>query len=350
MTRNAQILRVKIALRDVDPPIWRRIEIPATGTFWDLHVAIQNAMGWEDAHLHAFQVRNPETGAVDEIGIPSEDEDLADPTVEILPDWVTPLRAYWTRPGDRAEYLYDFGDDWQHEITLEAIGSREGKTTYPRCLDGARACPPEDCGGPWGYMDTLARRADPKHPEYEETIRWLGEGFDPEAFDPRAVRFDSPKRRLQETMEGPIEFLAGLLDQALADVPGGNPAVLSLDLESLSEGDLLDLHRRVTERLDALARARTHGQIHRYAIGDRVVFTPTGRPPVTGVVVRHNKKTVGVAADDGHRWNVSPTLLSLIEVPAVTRGPLRLLPVGPTSPPESAPPRTRSRNRKGRRR
>jgi hypothetical protein len=105
------------------------------------------------------------------------------------------VAAYLRRPGDQAEYEYDFGDDWAHELTLEAIGIRHAKTKYPRCTGGARACPPEDCGGPHGYDNLLAALADPSHEEHEDLLAWLGGPFDAEAFDPARVRFDNPKKR-----------------------------------------------------------------------------------------------------------------------------------------------------------
>lgn len=189
--RNA--LQFKVQLRDIEPSIWRRFEVPASYSFWDLHVAIQDVMGWLDYHLHAFRVQNPRTGEVAQIGIP--DEEGLDGEPEFLPGWEAPVSRYLNQPGDRAEYEYDFGDGWEHELVLEAVGIRYPGTRYPRCLAGARACPPEDCGGSRGYAELLETMADPTHEEYESTLTWLGGRFDPEAFDPRRVRFDNPKKR-----------------------------------------------------------------------------------------------------------------------------------------------------------
>jgi len=186
-------LQFRVTLAEVEPHVWRRIEVPASYTFWDLHVAVQDAMGWLDYHLHMFRVRNPVTGEIDEIGIPDEDAFEGDPVC--LPGWEVPVAGYFDAVSTHATYEYDFGDGWVHEIELEAVGRRQTGTNYPRCLDGQRACPPEDCGGPHGYARLLETIADPTDEEYESTMEWLGGEFDPDAFSPRKVRFDNPKKR-----------------------------------------------------------------------------------------------------------------------------------------------------------
>jgi hypothetical protein len=192
MDAKRDVLGFKVTLRKVRPAVWRRIEVPAKYTFWDLHVAIQDAMGWLDCHLHLFRVRNVR-GHIAEIGIPDEDG-FEDDTV-ILPGWTIPLADYFFRIGAEAEYEYDFGDGWVHALRLESIAPRVPRTRYPRCNSGARRCPPEDCGGPHGYARLLAILRNPQHEEYMETVAWLGGPFDPAAFDPAAVRFDNPAKR-----------------------------------------------------------------------------------------------------------------------------------------------------------
>ncbi len=182
----------RVSLKGISPRIWRRIEVPAAYSFWDLHVAIQDSMGWLDYHLHRFLIRDRVTHVIDEIGIPDEERLFDD---ETIPGWEMPLRVYFMKRDDRAEYLYDFGDGWQHDVVLEGISERLPKTKYPRCLGGARACPPEDCGGTGGYGRLLRIISDPYHDEYEDMMGWLGGGYDPEAFDPSAVHFDRPRKR-----------------------------------------------------------------------------------------------------------------------------------------------------------
>jgi hypothetical protein len=162
-------------------------------SFWDLHVALQDAMGWLDYHLHLFRVRNPKSEGTDEIGIP--DEDAFEDAPVCLPGWEVPIAQYFDTAGTRGTYEYDFGDGWVHEIELEAVGQRQPGTKYPRCLDGLGTCPPEDCGGAHGYARLLETIADPTDEEYESTMEWLGGPFNPNAFSPRQVRFDNPKKR-----------------------------------------------------------------------------------------------------------------------------------------------------------
>jgi hypothetical protein len=193
-------MQFKITLAEVQPPVWRRIEVPASYSFWDLHVAVQDAMGWLDCHLHMFRLRNPGSREIDEIGIPDEDAFEGDPVC--LPGWEISIARYFEAVGTSASYEYDFGDGWVHEIELEAVGRRQTGIRYPRCLDGQRACPPEDCGGPHGYARMLETIADPTDEEYESTIEWLGGSFDPEVFSPGKVRFDNPKERWRIAFTG----------------------------------------------------------------------------------------------------------------------------------------------------
>jgi hypothetical protein len=193
-----QIYQFKITLKDIEPPIWRRIHVPETYTFWDLHVAIQDVMGWLDYHLHEFEIIHPATGMKVNIGIPDEDFDL---DTEILPGWKQKIADYFSIENPKAKYTYDFGDNWRHEIKLEKMLPRENGVKYPLCIDGKRACPPEDCGGTWGYENFLKIIMDPRHERYEEMLEWVGGEFDPEHFDAREVHFDNPKKRLKLVLE-----------------------------------------------------------------------------------------------------------------------------------------------------
>ena len=162
----------KVTLKGIEPTVWRRIVVPATYSFWDLHVAIQDSMGWLDCHLHAFRLRSPESDEAVEIGIP--DDDVFEGVEPFLPGWEIPIAAYFGKPGARAEYEYDFGDGWEHEVVLEEITVRAPKVKYPICLDGSGACPPEDCGGVPGYEEMLTALRDPTHEEHESILEWVG--------------------------------------------------------------------------------------------------------------------------------------------------------------------------------
>lgn len=185
-----KVYQFKISLRDIKPSIWRGIQVPGTYTFWDLHVAIQDAMGWSDYHLHEFEMTDPSIKSRVRIGIP--DEDFGQ---QILPGWGQKIADYFSLGNRLANYTYDFGDNWGHTVKLENILPREKNVGYPRCISGKRACPPEDCGGVPGYEDFLEIIKDPGHGEYERMLQWVGGEFDPEYFDPREVVFDDPEKR-----------------------------------------------------------------------------------------------------------------------------------------------------------
>jgi hypothetical protein len=163
------VLSLKVTLRNTKPPIWRRIVMPGTMNLYDLHTAIQVTMGWEDSHLHAFDVGGRQYGD------PATTDDVADEASLTLNGLV--------KSGiSRFRYSYDFGDDWEHDVLIEKAPAANSATAYPACVAGKRSCPPEDCGGPWGYEQLLTILADPGHKQYEEQREWIGEDFDPEAF------------------------------------------------------------------------------------------------------------------------------------------------------------------------
>ncbi|MDP3103334.1 MAG: plasmid pRiA4b ORF-3 family protein [Candidatus Methanoperedens sp.] len=191
-----RIYQFKITLEGIRPPIWRRIQVPETYTFWDMHVAIQDAMGWLDYHLHEFEILNPTNGLKVNIGLPDEEFRKRN-----LLDWAQKIADYFSPENPSADYIYDFGDYWQHKIQLEKIFPREKNVDYPICVKGKRAAPPEDCGGVSGYENILSILKNPGHAEYEETIEWLGEEFDPEHFDPKEIYFDDPAARRKMALE-----------------------------------------------------------------------------------------------------------------------------------------------------
>lgn len=173
ITRTAMTpstFELHVQLRHIKPAIWRTLEVPGAATLEDVHYAIQVAMGWQNSHLHEFRIGRRRYGMsdVDEFGElgPIEDE-----RAHALQDV--------TQSGARFLYTYDFGDGWEHDVTVKRVSSATKRAT-PRCLDGERACPPEDCGGAPGYANLLTVLADPKHEEHEEIRQWVPRGFDPE--------------------------------------------------------------------------------------------------------------------------------------------------------------------------
>ncbi len=195
------VLQLEVTLIGTKPPVWRRIQVPASYTFYDLHVAIQNAMGWTDSHLHAFEIENSGMRPA-RLESPYAVEDQYEETEGYTTE--TPLASYLRKEGDEAIYEYDFGDGWRHAVRLEKILPREAGKEYPVCLDGSLACPPEDCGGNGGYADCvrLARGGRPLENESENrSLReWLG-NWDPDNFDPAKVVFEDPRTRFIDTME-----------------------------------------------------------------------------------------------------------------------------------------------------
>ncbi|MBF0565950.1 MAG: plasmid pRiA4b ORF-3 family protein [Nitrospirae bacterium] len=186
-----QIYQFKITLKDIKPPVWRRIMVPGTFTFENLHFTIQDAMGWSDSHLHAFFIVNPATGMKEEIGNPNGGDPFDDvDDSEILSGRKKMISRYFTIGNKKANYVYDFGDNWEHVVLLEKILPRDDTSIkYPVCIGGKRACPPEDCGGPWGYEGFLDAITDPKREEHDEMLEWAGEEFTPEHFDPKEIKF-----------------------------------------------------------------------------------------------------------------------------------------------------------------
>ena len=180
-----------IVLPKTDPLVWRRVQVPEGYSFWDLHVALQDAMGWKDYHLHEFVVVDSKTGRVKRIGIPDDEMEDERPC---LAGWNVPIARYLTYGTAPVRYRYDFGDDWEHVLEFEGLlAADEG--VYPRCVAGAGACPPEDVGGTAGYTEFLTTIRDRGHPERAAMLQWAGGSFDPQAFSPETVRFDDPTER-----------------------------------------------------------------------------------------------------------------------------------------------------------
>ena len=168
--------RLKVTLQDVRPPIWRRFAVRDDITLLKLHELLQPIMGWTDSHLHEFIAAGTHLSRP-EFDLPSPRGDES----RVL------LRDVLKKPNYRLVYNYDFGDGWEHAVVLEEVLAHEPRARYPVILDGKRSCPPDDCGGPPGYMHLLEALASPGHPEHEELREWAGEAFDPERFDLRAL-------------------------------------------------------------------------------------------------------------------------------------------------------------------
>ena len=187
------ILQFKIELSEIKPLVWRRILVPTDYNFWDLHVAIQDSMGWLDYHLHHFEIKGKGKKKEEKIGIP--DFERLDDLPEVYPGWEIPVLQYYNDLGVRARYLYDYGDSWWHTIQLEGYLVKEKNLKYPICIDGERSCPPEDCGGVSGYYEMLKTLSNPEDEDYEDMKTWVGKNWNSEKFDKDKIKFMNPFKR-----------------------------------------------------------------------------------------------------------------------------------------------------------
>jgi hypothetical protein len=181
------LYQFKITLLDSAPMIWRRIQVQDC-TLDKLHEHIQTAMGWTNSHLHQFEIDGERYGDPELLNDGFEDFECIDSTKTMVSDIVT-------KTGKRFsfKYEYDFGDGWEHEVLFEGCPPVEKGMKYPICLEGERACPPEDVGGVWGYQDFLTAIADPDHEEHKNFLEWCGGSFSPDEFDPKKATREMKK-------------------------------------------------------------------------------------------------------------------------------------------------------------
>lgn len=172
MAKTVDTFELKVTLMGTKPPIWRRFMVPSDITLPELHVVLQIVMGWYDSHMHGYYLRPAHSRAVTRRNwkeLPSGsrktlDSILRTPDVELM-------------------YEYDFGDSWLHQIKLEKRSPGSSIEATPTCIEGERACPPEDCGGAGAYEYLLEVLRDESHEEHEEMLEWVEEEFDSEVFD-----------------------------------------------------------------------------------------------------------------------------------------------------------------------
>ncbi len=175
------LYELRVELKEIEPRIWRVLQVPSRTSLLRLHRILQRAMGWTNSHLHLFEVDGKLYGEA------SMEWDF-----EVLDSWKMTMEKIFTEGRTSFLYEYDLGDSWRHEITL--LGTVEGEEK-PGCTAGARACPPEDCGGTMGYYEMLVVLSDPDHEDHDAMLEWLGGKFDPNAFDVAAV--DRALKRLR---------------------------------------------------------------------------------------------------------------------------------------------------------
>lgn len=193
--------QMKVTLKDTEPPIWRRLQVPAAIDLRELHLLFQVVMGWHNEHLYEYRVGRryfgepePKSWGVEGFGPPMQDARKT-PLLEIAP-----------RAGSKFLYTYDMGDSWEHQVLVEKVIAASPGAHLPTCLAGERACPPEDCGGIWGYRNIIAALEKRDAPQAAGLVEWLGDGFEPDKFDlagvnaqlsrwPTRIRGGRPARR-----------------------------------------------------------------------------------------------------------------------------------------------------------
>jgi Plasmid pRiA4b ORF-3-like protein len=168
-------LVLKITLLGLRPPVWRRVRVAGDSTLRTLHHVIQAVMGWHDSHLHEFEIGDRRYGEPDDEPWPGAERIHGETNLK--------LGALLGQRIKRFRYVYDFGDDWEHQIDVEKVEPLDPEQPYPSLITGKRACPPEDCGGIYGYLHLLEVLADPGHEEHAELSEWVDGPLDPEHFD-----------------------------------------------------------------------------------------------------------------------------------------------------------------------
>lgn len=177
--RKNLVYQLKITLEGIRPPIWRRVIVPSKITFFQLHIIIQIAFGWENCHMFQFCFNDTDVTTINE-------DDFSFSSARKSKDVMNTKIDKLLTTERQCIYEYDFGDNWEHSVILEDILEADPQKQYPVCVKGKRRCPPEDVGGPYGYSEFLETISDPENPERQEMIEWaVGEDgiFDPEEFN-----------------------------------------------------------------------------------------------------------------------------------------------------------------------
>lgn len=188
--KSDNVFQLKITLNHIKPSIWRRVLVDSDIKLPDLHKIIQTVMGWTNSHLHQFIIGNRY------YSLPNDES-----FCKVIDYRKVKLDSLFNTPKSKLIYEYDFGDGWEHSIVIEKTLPREKNTYYPICIEGKRSCPPEDCGGAFGYENLIEIINNPEHEEYDEMMEWLGDYFDPEKFN-----IDEVNEFLREKNFGCIEL------------------------------------------------------------------------------------------------------------------------------------------------
>jgi len=182
--REFTAVQVRVSIDRIEPQIWRRLVVPLHFHLRELHLVLQAAFGWTNSHLHEFEIGGLSYGGEWADAERGEDDPRTFEEMEVR------LRDFTREPGMTFCYVYDMGDNWVHTVCLEKHLEVEPAPKMARCVEGARARPPEDVGGPSGYQEFLEAVLDPTHEEHRAMVRWAGGHFDPEWFDLELINKD----------------------------------------------------------------------------------------------------------------------------------------------------------------
>lgn len=230
--KNRAVYQFEVTLHNIHAPIWRRLQVWEDATLAQLHRVLQMVMGWEDHHLYEFRI----SGKI--YGVPDLDAER-----KIIDVKRTRIHDVIQHLGTEFEYVYDFGDYWQHDLFLEAILQPAPDTPYPRCIAGERSCPPEDVGGSGGYEDYLEAMADPEHEEHEDMIRWRG------PFDPKAFSVEKINRQLEKKFR-PVRQRAAHLTTRQLDTASHSSSNSASLLQALLSGSAVPRKERIRIKPD----------------------------------------------------------------------------------------------------
>lgn len=190
-THLSNILQLRVSVKGISPPVWRKLLVSSDSTLHDLHLMIQAAFGWYNYHLYEF------TYGYNNYSRPDDWDELNEKEIDSTGVTLGDLNLY---RGGKFSYMYDFGDGWEHTISVQKILPLDTSVPLPACTGGKRNCPPEDCGGVYGYYAVLKKASDPQDPEHNEIVEWLGV-YDPEEFD---LQFADSKVKKYREMEEPF--------------------------------------------------------------------------------------------------------------------------------------------------
>lgn len=291
--KTAEIYQFKVTLIGITPPIWRRVQVEGGCTLAQFHRVLQIAMGWENYHLYMFRVGNKTYGPRD-----PEDDGGWDP----IDAKRTRLSAVLPSVGTTLTYVYDLGDNWQHELLLEVIVMRSSDLAYPRCIAGERNCPPEDAGGIGGYIAYLEAMADPNQEKHEEMMMWRGP-FDSEAFLVEKVNQELARKFRSKPKAG------GLRSRTVKPKVSVNTKRMATTLirPVIPQKQRIPVKPDETVPLELNQRERDLIISHTFAddsLTDRLRVTPPGRRPVFHFTLDDLDELVGsIAAEANHAKN-----------------------------------------------